>query len=121
MSATKWDESPTPGRPVEVDLGLAVKAILDIDARSGLTSVVLSIGLYWTDPRVAEACKRDQGWEPPAQLWAPGVALANGMVEEDQLVRSETPGYHVLVADRARGLLRAPPPCKGGLAHPSNL
>ena len=74
MSATKWDEPPTPGRPVEVDFELKVKGIQDIDARRSLSSVVLSIGLYWTDPRVAEACKRDQSWEPPAQLWAPGVA-----------------------------------------------
>ena len=33
MSATKWDESPTPGRPVEVDFKLTVKAIQNIDAR----------------------------------------------------------------------------------------
>ena len=105
MSATKWEESPTPGRPVVVDFGLNVEAIQNIDARSGLTSVVLSIGLYWTDPRVAEACKRDQGWEPPAELWAPGVWLANGMDEEEQLTYTNRPGHRVRVRDRARGLL----------------
>eukprot|EP00937_MAST-01D_sp_MAST-1D-sp2_P000823 g823.t1 len=106
---TKWDESPTPGQPVEVDFQLEVKAIQDIDARRGMASVILDICLSWRDPRVEEACKRDQGWEPPAQLWAPGVWLANGVLEREQLVFEDSPGHLVRVStrpgDRARGLL----------------
>ena len=65
--AASWEESPTPGRPVDVDFRLNVKGIQNIDARSGLATVYLSIRLVWTDPRVVEVCKRDQllVWEPP--------------------------------------------------------
>ena len=53
-----WSCSPTPGKPVDVEFVLIVKAIQTIDAQRGTASVILEINLHWVDPRVARACAR---------------------------------------------------------------
>lgn len=116
-SGPDWEHPPprpTPPTPdevhqpyvVPVEFELFVKGIQSIDALRGLASVCLQVNLFWTDSRIAEAFRNHEAWEPPRKIWAPGVVLANGMDEEEQLTEKENPGHRVVVLDKETGKVR---------------
>jgi hypothetical protein len=80
-----WAGSPTPGKPVNVYMKFFLKAIQNVNPKSGTASVILGMTAQWTDPRVAAACKTDPGFKLPGNLWAPGPELSNGIHEAECL------------------------------------
>jgi len=84
-----FSSSPTPGSPVEVQIRVQVKGIQEIDAKRGQTLLQLSFKAFWTDQRVALACKRDPAFELPEAFWIPGIKLANAFGEREQLLDSK--------------------------------
>jgi hypothetical protein len=108
-----WSTSPSPGEPVEVQLDVIVKAIQEIDAKCSTASVIIQINLYWTDPRVAEACSKDPHFRLPTELWTPGLSLANRIDE----LSIET----VSITDRHKGEVRVYFALRGKVDNPMDL
>jgi len=84
MGKIDWGKSPTPALTVDVGIFISVKAIHNIDTKTGITSLLAEFYLSWEDQRVLKALSDDSNFVIPTNVWIPDLNVVNAI---DPVVR----------------------------------